>query len=380
MDNRIEIPVKKISWLEKFGLYYLDLFGRIDSKHNVFDLSDEELARRVNRITRKGIILSSLIGVACVFPTVWADVYFADQSQLIHYGRVAIITGLSIIVEFYFLFLIALKAVHEVSELINMHHPHNEVLMDGIFGVKNILARTALEVPDPELNIMGIDPFKQISRKNLFILGLVYKAKIFLTNLVLKWGLKLTAGNFVLGVSVLYEALPVEAFWNSMVILRVVHEARLRLFGFALANRIAKDIREQGSVHKLSQLARSGCLRAIGNAVVMAQNYHPNMIILLIRFQHELQVHDEAQLDDWPLFLDTLKKVTPVERNFILDVFTISASFDGKLSQLETEHLREVYQDEYDLYHPRLIRLTRFLKEGRLNAALELCRLDFNAG
>ena len=380
MATIVQLPENKPAWLEKFGLFYLRLFGVRDLTHSVFDLTDIELTRRIKRITRKGVFLSSLIGIACVFPTVWVDVHFTDSSMLVHYGWVAGVTLVSILIELYVLFIIALKAVHEVSELINIHATKHELLEGGAFGVKNILARTALEVPDPELKILGIDPFKRVSKKNLFILGLLYKAKIFLTNFVLKYGLKFTVGNSFLGVSVLYEALPVECFWNSVVIRRVVHEARLRLFGFALANRIASNVINDRLLQQLSPRAKTGCLRAIGNAVVMAQNYHPNMIILLLRFQEILQITEENRYDDWDLFLDTLKNVEEKERYFLLDLFTVSAAFDGKLSHLEEDSLRAAYQADFDLYYPRLIQLTEYLKEGRLNAALALCKLDFVAG
>ena len=326
------------------------------------------------------MILSSLIGIACVFPTVWVDVYFTNSSFAIHYGWVAGITLISILIEFYFLFIIALRAVHEVSELINIHATKHELMEYGVFGVKNILARTALEVPDPELKILGIDPFEKVSKKDLFILGLLYKAKILVTNLVLKFGLKYTVGYSLLGIPILYEALPVECFWNSVVIRRVVHEARLRLFGFALANQIATNIVRSKLLHRLSPLAKTGCLRAIGNAVVMARNYHPNMIILLLRIQEILEVTEENKYDDWQMFLDTLEKVNEKERSFLLDLFTVAAAFDGRISRLEEKSLRDAYQNEYDQYYSRLIQLTRYLKDGQLNAALALCKMDFVEG
>ena len=380
MSTIIGIPDSKPSVLERFGLFYLNLFKKKDLTHHVFDFSDKELAKKIRKITRKGMILSAVTGIVLVFPTVWADHHFKDSYWLIHYGWVAGITLLSIIIEFYLLFIIALKAVYEVSDVINMHATSKDFLHTGVFGVKNILARTALELPDPELKILGIDPFKRISKKNLLILGLIYKAKILVTNFVLKYGLKFTAGETIFGIPVLYEALPVEAFWNSVVLKRVVLEARLRLFGFALANHIADNIIKERLIEQLSPEAKTGCLRAIGNAVVMTQNYHPNMIILLLRFQQLLNITEENKYDDWNLFLHTLNKVSKKERNFLLDLFTVAAAFDGKLSNLEEDNLKAAYGNEYDLYYPRLLLLTEHLKQGRLNAAYALCKLDFEAG
>jgi hypothetical protein len=373
-----KITNTKPSLLERFGLYYLNFFKKIDSDDSVFNHTDEELTKKVNKITQKGIILSCIIGIACVFPTVWVDVYFAEKSFLVHYGWVVGVTVLSIAIELYLLFLIALKAVYEVSEVVNLRATESEFENDGLFSVKNILARTALELPDPELKIMGIDPFKRISKKNLLVLGLLYKAKIFVTNIVLKYTLIFIVGKTIFGVSILYEAILVECFWNSVVIRKVVLEARLRLFGFALANEIGRNVLNDKYLEELSTTASRGCLR--GNAVVMAQNYHPNMIILLIRFQQILKISEPDRYDDWDLFLETLQQVSGKERYFLLDLFTVSAAFDGRLSVLETESLHVAYGKDYAIYKPRLMRLTEELTNGKLNAALAECKLDFKVG
>ncbi|MFZ1784486.1 MAG: hypothetical protein WAU23_04740 [Ferruginibacter sp.] len=380
MAESFKLPDNRPSALEKFGLYYLNLFRKKDLTYTVFDFSDEDLARKVRRITVKGVLLSAITGIILVFPTVWVDHRFQNEIWYLHYGWVALVTLVSVAIEFYLLFIIALKAVYEVSDIINMRANQKEFLQSGIFSVKNILARTALELPDPELKILGIDPFKRISKKNLLVLGLVYKAKIFVTNFILKYGLKFSVGETIYGIPILYEALFVEAFWNGVVLKRVVKEARLRLFGFALANHIADTVIRSGMIDELSPEAKMGCMRAIGNAVVMTQNYHPNMMILLLEFQELLQISEENRYDDWDLFLQTLGKVSEKERNFLLDLFTVSAAFDGKISNLEKENLQAAYGKDFELYYPRLMKLTKHLKEGRLNAAYALCRLDFVVG
>lgn len=367
------------SRFERFGLYYLNIFRRYGNGRSAFGVPDDLLTRRVKSISQSGIAWSALVGILCVFPIIWVDLQFSQQPFLVHYGWVAAVTVVATAIEFYGLFYIALKAVHKVGELINIQDSQHQSL-DGIFGVKNILARTALEIEDPELKILGIDPFRKISKKNLFVLGLLYKGKIIVTNFILKYGLKFTVGNELFGLSILYAAIPVEVFWNTVVIRKVIFEARLRLFGFALANKIADTMQAEGYLERLSPMARKGCLRAIGNAVVMTQNYHPNMVILLLRFRDLLQIDEEDRYDDWQLFLYTLNQVSEEERNFLLDLFTVAAAFDGKLSVLEKEHLQEAYQADFPLYYGRLEKLTGHLKDGRLNAARELCRLDFIKG
>lgn len=373
-------PAATPSRFERFGLYYLEIFARGSSTRRAFELSDAELVKEVRRITLVGIALSALTGLIFVFPIVYVDLLLENASPWVHWGWVIGVTIAATLVEFYLLFYISLKCVHKVGELVHMEDFLHDSLGDGIFGVKNLLARAALEIPDPELKLLGIDPFKTISRKNLFVLGMLYKGKIIVTNLLLKAVLRVTVGNAVMGISILYIALPVEMFWNGVVIRKVIQEARLRLFGHALANRIVEDAARGPFLARLSPLAKKGCLRAIGNAVVMTRNYHPNMVILLLRFQDLLGIHEEDHYDNWELFLETLGQVSEQERNFLLDLLTVAAAFDGKLSAMEKQHVKEAYQEDAPLYLGRLDRLIEHLREGRLNAALELCRLDFTKG
>lgn len=375
--TRLNTPAKaQPCRFERFGLIHLDWFGRSRSEGNVFDMPDEVLAEKVNRITAKGVFWSALVGLVFVFPIIYVDVLFANASPWVHHGWVVAVLVVATAIEFYFLFYISLKAVHEVSELIHLRDLSHDSLRDSAFDVKNILARTALEIRDPEMRILGIDPFLRVSRKNLFVLGLLYKGKIIVTNVLLKFCLKLVVGPHILGVSILYVAIPVEMFWNGVVIRKVILEARLRLFGYVLANRIAETVEKEGVLAMLSPEAKKGCLRAIGNAVVMTQNHHPNMMILLLRFQNLLGIHEEDRYDDWPLFLETLNRVNPAERNFLLDVLTVAAAFDGKLSPIEKSHLKEAYLDDSELYMKRLTDLTSHLRHGRLHAAHALCKLD----
>ena len=371
---------RKVPLLERFGVYYLNLFRRKDHTKHVFDFSDEELAKKINRISLKGMVLSGLTGIVCVWPTVYISVLKQNELWYIRLEWVTVVTLVSVIIEFYLLFIIALKAVHAVSEMVSMRKADHDFLRDGPFSITNILSRAALELPDPEMHILGIDPFKRVSKKNLLVLGLLYKCKIILTNFVARWLLTNTVGKTIARISVSYIALPVECYWNALVIRRVVREARLRLFGFALCNHLADHILEEGLLEKLSPETRTGCIRAIGNAVVLARNYHPNMIVLLLRFQHLLHINRDQQYDDWDLFLEALKNAEQNDRFFLLNLFTIAAAFDGRISRLEKINMRDAYGEYYEKYQPRLITLTAYLRSGRLNAAAALCKIDFTNG
>ena len=380
MQQLYQIKNNKASLLEKFGMYYLNFFKKFSKANIVFTYTDEVIAKKVTTINLVGILLASLVGALCVYPTVWVDIYLAKAPFFIHYGWVGIVTVVSIAIELYFLFIIALRSVYKVSLLINLNASESDLVHNGLFSIKNILARTALELPDPEMKLMGIDPFKRVSKKNLLLLSIIYKGKIFLTNILSKYFLLYFVGNAIMGISILYFAILVECFWNSVVIIRVVKEARLRLFGFALANQIGSNFINDGMIEKLSPLTKKNCLRAIGNAVVMTQNYHPNMVILFIKFQQMLKITEVEQYDNWEMFVSALQNASEPERYFLLDLFTVAAAFDGKLSTIENNNFTQAYGIHTALYTTRLHALTNYLQSGKLHAALAECKLNFTAG
>jgi hypothetical protein len=151
MQNIINIPKAKPSRLERFGLFYLNLFKRLDTNHSVFDLTDAQIAKRTKRITWKGIILSSIVGIVCVFPTVWVDVYFENKPWYVHYGWVTVVTILSIVIEFYLLFIIALKAVYQVSKIINIHATEDELVENELFSVKKYFSKSCFRITRPRI-------------------------------------------------------------------------------------------------------------------------------------------------------------------------------------------------------------------------------------
>lgn len=335
------------------------------------------MRRQVGRITLTGIVLAGVAGLICVWPTVYIDLLKQGYPWPVHYGWAVGATLVSIVIELYLLILIAVHAVHRISELINIHGHRKSLYEGGPFAITPMLARAAMQLPDPMVHILGIDPFEQISKRNLIILGILYKLRITLTNLIAKFILRNLFGMEIHGISVNYIALPVECFWNALFVLEIVKQARLRLFGFSLSNHIADDLLDEGLLGRLSTEARKGCLRAIGNAVVMARNYHPNMIILLLRFQELLNITEEDRYDDWDLFMQTLDGLDPAERAFLLNLFTMAASFDGRLHRREFGRLTKAYGKQGADFFPRLRKLTEHLRQGRLHAAVSLCDVDY---
>jgi hypothetical protein len=366
--------------LEGFGVYYLKSLQKSSDKEPKENLPDEKLVRMVRLLTARGVLLSVLAGFGSAFVSVYADLHLADKSFWVHYSIWGAITLLVTLFEFYLLFIIALRTVHAIANLTSTQYTNEEFTEDGPFNIINILARSAMEIPDPPIKVLDIDPFKKISKPKLVIAGLFYKLKIFLSNVVVRLVLQRVAGKSAVRISIPYVAVPITGLWNAFILYKVSREARLRIFGNILAADISRNMINDKLLTRLSQEARIGCLRAIANAVVLTQNYHPNMILLLMRFKELLGIEEPDNFDDWQLFLDVLERVNEEERYTILDILTIAAAFDGKISKLERKHLKEAYKEYSDVYFQRLEKLTAMLTRGNLNEAIKLCEIDGKPG
>ena len=375
-----KIPKLSEMTLENFGVYYLRSLQKENKKTSPDQLSDKELVRSVRWLTARGVIFSALIGFASAFVSVYTDEYFEKSNVWLHYGMLSLNTLIATIIEFYVLFIIALRTVNSIADLTNTKYTNDQFTEEGPFNIINILARAAMEIPDPPIKVLDIDPFKKISKSKLVIAGFVYKMKIFLSNVFMRVVLQRIAGKTFMRIGVAYVSVPITGLWNSIILYKVAREARLRIFGNILAADISKNMFNDALLTRLSSVARVGCLRAIANAVVLTQNYHPNMIILLMRFKELLGIEEPDNFDDWELFLQTLDKVNDEERYTILDILTIAAAFDGKISKLERKHLKEAYKEYSGIYFERLEKLTRMLTKGNLQEAIKLCEIDGKPG
>ncbi|MFL5730652.1 MAG: LBF_2804 family protein [Cytophagaceae bacterium] len=367
---------------EEFGVSYLKKLKTKYPDLSASRLSDDQMNAKISRITWMAAFWSGVTGFISAFLSVWAtDTFFVNASPLVNYSWMGLTTALTACLEIYILFLIALQTVYKIADLTDITFTTDEEGKKQFpFSIEKILSRTALELSDPADKVLGIDAFKMIPKYKLMIIGLLYKGKVVASNVILRAFLKRIFGRSIMRVSVAYVAAPVTALWNGAVLYFTAMEARLRIFGYVLANHVANNLVHDEFLLKLSPEARTGCIRAVANAVVLTQNYHPNMMVLLLRLKELLNIQEPDNYDDWDAFLATLEKVTEKERYLLLDILTIAAAFDGRISGQEKKYLKQAYKEDYDTYFTRLKKLTRLLKQGRLKESYELCKVDFNVG
>ncbi len=278
------------------------------------------------------------------------------------------------------MFWLGLKTVYSLACLTGHNQTQKGSCLPGDDAVPNILARAALEVPDPVVHYLGIDPLKHLSRSRLVLIAALYKTKVILSSMLVKFILIRLFGKGEVRFAFSWVAIPITGFWDAFTLYKVAREARLRLFGNKLAEHIVTNLLTDDFIEQLSPKAREGAIRAVATMMVLAQHYHPNMLVLLIKLANTFEVDEQCEYDNWDDFLALLEEVDADERYFLLDLLSVSAAFDGHLSRLEQYHLPQAFKELTDVYMERSEKLKTLLLNGQLHAAKELCTLDFNPG
>lgn len=374
-------------FLENLGVKYYLYLGKKSGIAGLRDLTIDELPSDITlqtlagNITAFAAIIAFAIGALTTFVTVWVELtYQGTMDSTAYYLLYGCVLAVMLFVELSVLYWLGLKTVFSLACLTG----HNQILEESCLpvddSVPNILARAALEVPDPIIHYLGIDPLRHLSKSKLFLVAALYKAKVILSSMVVKYLLIRIAGKGEARATFSWVAIPVTGLWDAYTLYKVAHEARLRLFGHKLAEHIVTNILTDDMIAQLSPIAREGAVRAVATMMVLAQNYHPNVLVLLIKLCDTFEIKENSEYDNWEVFLSILDQVTEPERYFLLDLLSVSAAFDGHLSRLEKHHLPEAFKELTDVYMHRTNQLKDMLVSGQLHAAKELCTLDFSPG
>lgn len=367
----------------KYYHYLSSKFGTADIKNiSIDDLPpDVTLQALASNITSFAVTLAFGVGVLTSFITLWVQwTYQGTMDTVSYYTLYGSVLAVMLLIEMAVLFWLGLKTVFSLACLTGYNQATKGSCLPGDDAVPNILARAALEIPDPIIQYLGIDPLKHLSKSKLFLVAFLYKAKVLLSGLAVKFILVRFFGKGEARTAFSWVAIPITGIWDAFTLYKVAREARLRLFGNKLAAHIVNDMLTDTFVEQLSPKAREGSIRAIATMMVLSQNYHPNMLILLLRLTDTFKIEKNCEYDSWDDFLSLLDEVSAEERYFLLDLLSVSAAFDGHLSQLEKHHLPEAFKELTDVYMERTEKLKTCLLNGQLHKAKVLCTLDFNPG
>jgi len=363
--------------LEKIGVRY---FGRLshkleyDSEIHLKNIpSDKVLQVVANNITLNAVIIAFLVGALTSVPAVWFEMYYRESfTTFYYYGLLSAITLVLLIVEVGILYWLGMRSTYTLAYMTGYDGIHEEELPPE-YDLKNMMVRSALELEDPAIEYLGINPHKYVSKKWLIVRTLLYKAKIILSSIVLKLILKKVAGRYGVRIGFVWVAIPVTAIWDAVVMYRVVKDARLRLFGYHLSKYIIEEILTDRVLNSYSPHVREGAIRAVSTVMVLSKTYHPNNIILLIRLSSNFDISESKDYDDLDKFLEHLNSASKEEQHLLRILAGISAIFDGVFNSTEKEALIKIFDGD-EVYMNFTKELQSLLLNNRLHQSAKLCQ------
>jgi hypothetical protein len=209
---------------------------------------------------------------------------------------------------------------------------------DDPAAVATALARAALELPNPPQGLLGVDPLRRASRLALVASSLLYKAKIGLTNFLLRALLTRLLGRAALRTYLAFVAVPVTALWNGLVCWSVLREARVRVMGPSAAK---EHLGALFAAEGLSAVVRPVLVRALGCAVVSKRDMHPNLAAALRLAHRHLGVGPIDEVDDEGRFLSAFEALPPDDQLLALRVLRFGLVLDGRLGRRDEALWRE---------------------------------------
>lgn len=342
---------KKRPILERAGVgYFKRRHGRlppVEAEDAIHYLNPDErrALRRIQnlcilRAALAGALSATVVGIfdAWLFLPIGIDPDAPGQEgRILYWTALAVVTGLTAVVEIAYLYWDALRSVHDLA------HAAGLDLFEGTEAereaVAAALARAALELPNPPERVFGVDPRKEIGRVRLVLVTVAYKAKIGVSNFLVKALIRRAMGRAVIRGALSFVAVPVTAAWNALVAWKVLREARIRVMGpsavLSLCDAIFPPYRE------LSPLGRDTAVRAVGSSIVRSHDMHPNLRFLLVHITEILDEPPDKDVDDPAIFLEQLARLPMEEKLVALRILNVASIIDGRLTLAETNLVKD---------------------------------------
>jgi hypothetical protein len=363
--------------LENLGNKYFDYIDRKNKTKDEIYISnipsDKILQVVSSNISIYTVIIAFLIGALTTTPAVLFEIYHKGDYSIFHYYLIlSLLTIIFLVIEIYVLYWLGMRSSYTLTELIG-YSDFNRESLPPEYDIKKIMIRSALELDDLSVEYLDLKLDKHISKKWVLVSSLLYKAKVALTSVIMRIFLTKLFARETLRVGFVWVSVPVTAFWDAIVMYRVIKDARLRLFGYHLSKYITEEIFNDNVLRNLSLHTIEGTIRAVSTIIVLAKNYHPNNIILLMRLTNHFDIRKGNDYDNLDKYLEFIENSSKEEKHLFRALSGISAVFDGKLNREEKKALVKIFGDEYDKYMSFTKELKSLLLDSKLHQSANLC-------
>lgn len=310
---------------------------------------NERERRELSRIARANVRRAAVAGglstlVAGTVEVLALPLLGADESTAHWHAHarfwaiVGVATVLTSIVEIAFLYWDALRSVHRLATEAGLDlFPDS----DDDIAVAAGMARAALEVPNPRTEIFGINPLREASKLRLLVASLAYKAKVSVSNFLVKALVRRMLGRAAMRAWLPFVAVPITAAWNASVAYFIMREAKIRALGPSAARQLLGFVLEEAG--SLSEDAGHAAIRAVATSIVRKEELHPNLAALLHDVMRATGLAPEPGIDDTKAFLERVARLPQGERAVVARVLVIATVLDGRVSSAERAFLRSTY-------------------------------------
>ncbi|MFN3847043.1 MAG: LBF_2804 family protein [Paracoccaceae bacterium] len=348
---------------------FADCLAQHSTNNDAAGHPSRESVNKINRVTRwiigqsalAGIISGGLIGGAEIWmrQAILVGMEGAGWRETLPYwAAFYAFAGVISAVEIALLYALALRGVARISQWSGLSLSEHDGR--GLFA--HALARTALEFPNPQVEIYGIDPYARVANWKLTALNIAYKMKVGVSSFLVRVFLRRVASRVAIRGVVPLLAGPLYAAWNAYITWRILTEAQVRTLGpLAVNNLIAAHFQ---NAKDLDDTAKDVMLHALAEMVTRGRDAHPNQIYLMARVRTALERTEEIALD-WPTMRRHLPALRSADQIRVLDVMTLSCIIGSHSHREQMVLLRSACQDcNVVLHEDRVNELRRSLRRG----------------
>jgi putative flippase GtrA len=352
--------------LERLGVRYFERrsLGRpLQAQEDEIHILNDTERAGLRRVERGAVLRAASIGAMSAFISALAEVFAertqvdsSHQSQLRYWLVLGSVTLVATVIEIALIYWDTLRSVHALSEVAGLQ------LFETGEGssqlpIADALARAALELPNPVEGPYGIHARKEASRLKYVVASIAYKAKVGVTNFILKLLvrriLSRVAVRSLSNVILPFVAIPVTAVWNGIVSYRVLREATVRAMG---PSAVAEAVASLGAVNLSTAEAM---LRAVATAIVRTEDWHPNLLALLMEVRAKGRAQPVHQVDDGSHFLQLVALLSKAAQRQCLAVLLLACVVDGRLSSRERRLCRQAFEAAGETFHAHRLELAR---------------------
>lgn len=363
--------------LEQYGVNYLHRLNKGGGKgaeesvaiHILTD-EDRKQMRRVERVSSwkmafAGAISAGLSVLAFYLasPILERTAEPGVKTWIEFYSWVGGVTLVATGLEIFYIYIESIRASQKLANIAGL-----EIFPDGTpeSATAYILVRAALELPNPPATDLGLDHHRESSKWAILAATLIYKIKIFATNVIARLIIRRLMGRVVARVWLELIAIPVTAIWNYAVARVVLREARVRTLGPSLAQEFVDRLTEDKDHFSLQ--AREALLQAVGANIVRTVDPHPNLVVLfrLLADAFEIDPQSETEFDSSEALLANLANLTPMEHGYVIKVLEAATLIDGRMRRREIQLIEATARHTNRSFdHGKLKKLRKQFLDGK---------------